>query len=74
MASISINIPDGEVSRVLAAFTEVLKPVDGNGDPISATAADVKDWIRRMVIREVQAVEYRQAQEQVSAPSAINAT
>lgn len=62
MASVTITTDAGQDARLVPAFTDKLKPVDGGGNPRNATAADVKAWL----IAELQAVvrdyEYRQAQ------------
>lgn len=66
MATLTINTPSGQDARIAAAFGRRLGLKDGNGDPRSATAAEIKAhiiFLLTQLVLETEAAVARQAAE-----------
>ena len=67
MGTMTINTTASHDVRLVAAFTDLLQPVDGNGDPRNATAAEIKARIIQDIKGTVHTFETREANEAASA-------
>ena len=67
MATLTITTTGAQDTRIIAAMTDRLQPVDGSGDPRNATAAEVKTWMIDQLRNVVHSYETRLANEAASA-------
>ena len=67
MGTLTINTTGAQDTRIVAAFTDKLKPVDGSGNPRNATAADIKAHMVQQLRGIVHTFETRVANEAASA-------
>jgi hypothetical protein len=63
MATMTITTTAGQDTRLVAAFTDLLQPMDGNGDPRNATAAEIKTRVIEGIRSVVHNFETREAAE-----------
>ena len=61
MATMTITTTAPQDTRLVAAFTDLLQPVDGNGDPRNATAAEIKTKVIEGIKSVVHNFETREA-------------
>ena len=67
MATMTITTTSAQDIRLVAAFTDLLKPVDGNGDLRNATAAEIKGRVIEGIKAVVHNYETRVVNEAASA-------
>jgi hypothetical protein len=67
MGTMTINTDAGQDTRLVAAYTDLLQPTDGNGDPRDATAAEIKARVIQDIKGVVLGYETREANKVASA-------
>ena len=69
MGSMTISTTAEQDDRLIAAYTDLLQPTDGNGDPRNATAAEIK----ARIIEDIKGVvhSYETAEAADTATSVI---
>jgi hypothetical protein len=68
MATLNITVPDAFVPRIRAAFGKLRGLVDANGDPRSATAAELEAEVKAYIKGIVIDVEGRVLKDAVVVP------
>ena len=66
MGTMTINTTTEQDTRLVAAYTDLLRPVDGNGDPRDATAAEIKARVIEDIKGVVHSYETRVANKAAS--------
>ena len=61
MVSMTITTTSAQDTRLVAAYTDLLQPVDGSGDPRNATSAEIKARVIQDIKGVVHGFETREA-------------
>ena len=61
MATLTITTTAPQDVRLIVAYTDLLNPIDGNGDPRNATAAEIKAHVIAGIKSVVHNFETREA-------------